>query len=169
MDWQLVSLVVGLCMTAGGVGYTAGFRSSWSEKERLRGTIDKLTTENAGLKQQIELMKQQIAIAEQHNKFNEERWKHAQHEAEKTAEQLKDAEARLDALEAQKAAGASQADIDKITLEIRSSLTKALVANTGTATVLSSGPVRLFQVPHHGTGLVAETSPLEDKKEEDTP
>jgi hypothetical protein len=148
-------------MTAGGVAYAAGSRSSWSEKERLRGTIDKLTTENAGLKQQI-------AIAERENKFNEDRWKHAQQETGETAEQLKALEARLEKLEAQKAAGAPQADIDKTTLEIRSSLTKALVANTGTATILSSGPVRLFfAVPHHGVPVDETYSP--ENKKEDTP
>jgi hypothetical protein len=139
MDLATITTLAGLAMTIGGVCYQLGCRSSWADKERLKGTIDKLTTEIVGLKQQIEL-------AEQHNKFNADRWAHAQDEAAKTAVSLKAAEARLEALEAQKANGAPQAEIDRTTLEIRSSLTRALVANTGTNAILSSGPVRLFIV-----------------------
>jgi chromosome segregation ATPase len=146
MDLATITTLAGLAMTIGGVCYQFGYRSSWAEKERLRGTIDTLTTENAGLKQQIENVKQMTELAERHNKFNVERWENAQREAAKTGEQLKTAEARLAKLEEQKAAGASQAEIDRGTLEIRSSLTSALAANNSTTAILSSGPVRLFIV-----------------------
>jgi hypothetical protein len=153
MDWSTVSLIVGictgivaLCSTIGTVCFRIGFNRSWAEKERLRGTIDKLTTENVGLKQQIENVKQLTEIVERNNKFNEERWENAQREAAKAGEQLKATEAKLAALEAQKAAGAPQADIDRTTLEIRSSLMSALVANTSSNAILSGGPVRLFFV-----------------------
>jgi hypothetical protein len=74
VDWPLVSLVVGLCMITGGLCYQVGYRNSWAEKERLRGTIDTLMTEIVGLKQQIENVEQQLGIAGRHDKFNAERW-----------------------------------------------------------------------------------------------
>ena len=164
MDWPLVSLIVGLCMTTGGICYQVGCRNSWAEKERLRGTIDKLTTENAGLKHQIENGKQLTEIAERHNKFNADRWADAKDKTDKTEVSLKALEERLVALEQQKAAGAPQADIDRTTLEIQSSLRSALVANSGTNAILSSGPVRLFVVPPHKHALDAGPSQPEEPK-----
>jgi hypothetical protein len=55
MDLATITTLAGLAMTIGGVCYQLGCRSSWADKDRLKGTIDKLKTEIIGLKQQIEL------------------------------------------------------------------------------------------------------------------
>ena len=49
-----IGTLVGVAMAIGGVCYHVGYRISWAESreetERLKGKIDKLTTEIVGLK-----------------------------------------------------------------------------------------------------------------------
>jgi hypothetical protein len=130
----------------GGVCFKLGQWTGWSENDRLKGTIDTFNAKIEGLNTKIEGLQQQIEVADRNNKFNEQRWQDAQQRAAEAEKQTQAAEAKLETLAAQKAAGASQADIDRTAVEIRSSLTKALISNTGTNAILSSGPVRLFTV-----------------------
>jgi hypothetical protein len=137
-----IGTLVGVAMAIGGVCYHVGYRISWAESreetERLKGKIDKLTTEIVGLKKLIE-------IAEANSKYNENRWADAQRKADKTEEALKVAEKRIDA-----ASVSAPSFLDRTALlEVKSSVASALLANTSTTAILSSGPV-LFILPPEG-------------------
>jgi len=181
IDLNAWGQVAGLCAIVGGAAFFLGGKIAGWNIEKLETKIEglqqqlinaerarktdvenlkqKLDNAQSAHKTDVEGFKHRIANAEGLNKFNEKRWEDAQRKADETEKELSVVRAKLDQLENQQATGATQAEIDRTAIEVRSSLTKALVANTGTSAILSSGPVQLF-ISHHGSRSPPATEQL---------